>query len=68
MTTMTILKRSDIRIIDVALESIGELVASISERHIDGDYVGAAHDTLELIINECRRQQLELEGSEEQQD
>lgn len=61
MNILNSLKRKEIRLIEAELERIDHLVADISEAHLDGDYMGAAHDTLELIINECRRRQLEME-------
>jgi len=62
---IVMLSRKEIRQVEAQIECISGLVGDISEAHIDGDYVGVAHEVLEMIINECRRQQMELEGAEE---
>lgn len=63
MNALNSLNRKDIRMIEAELERMGQLVADIGEAHQDGDYLGAAHDALELIISDCRRRQLEIEST-----
>lgn len=61
MNIVTLLSRKEIRQVEAELKNIDALVADVGEARMDGDYMGAAHDVLELIINHCRQRQLEME-------
>ena len=65
MTIQNTLKRREIRMIEQEIERIDHVVADIGEQHMDGDYMRAAYDSLQLIIDHCKKRQLEMEFNEE---